>query len=132
MDAVERPVILIVDDEPTVTEMLQDVLETRGYLVLAATTSAQVLAMLAEDPRPIDLLLVDVIMPQMSGWELAALVRQRRPDCRVVFMSAYPADRLPAPGVPAGAPILLKPITIEVLLEAVRTALGVEGSPGAP
>jgi len=113
-----------VDDEPAITGMLQDILETREYRILAANSLARALALLTDDPRPIDLLLVDVIMPAMPGRDLADLVQARWPDCRVIFMSGYGRDQLPAPGVPAGAPILMKPIAIPELISAVDTALG--------
>ncbi len=116
--------VLLVDDEPRIIEMLQDVLESRGYEVLSTTNPLRVLALLGDHPGPIDLLLVDVIMPQMPGRELVTLVQQRWPDCRVIFMSGYSLENLPAPGVPAGSQIVMKPIAIGGLLDAVRTALG--------
>jgi DNA-binding NtrC family response regulator len=116
--------VLIVDDESGVTDMLQDILEAHSYRAISTNNPELVLALLSNDPRPIDLLLVDVIMPQMPGRELAELVQQRWPDCRAIFMSGYARERLPAPGVPPGSPILMKPIAIPALLDAIRTALG--------
>ena len=122
-----EPTVLIVDDEPRVTEILHAVLQTRGYRVLCANAPQDVVALLADDPRPIDLLLVDVVMPQMPGRDLAASVNERWPDCRVIFMTAYTTESLPAPGFPAGAQIILKPIVIPELIAAVRTVLGPKG-----
>ena len=119
----EAATVLVVDDKPGVTEMLHDILETRGYRILSANSPARALALLTDDPRPIDVLLVDVIMPALPGRDLAGLVQERWPDCRVIFMSGYGRDQLPAPGVPDGSPILLKPIAIAALLDTVRTAL---------
>jgi two-component system cell cycle sensor histidine kinase/response regulator CckA len=131
MNRVARPAelvtVLIVDDEPSVTEMLQDILEAHAYRAISTNNPALVLALLSNDPRPIDLLLVDVIMPQMPGRDLAELVQQRWPNCKVIFISGYALERLPEPGVPPGSPILMKPIAIPALLDAVRTALGAEG-----
>jgi len=130
MDPLEHspePTVLIVDDERDVTEIIHAVLQTRGYRVLCANAPQEVRALLAGDPRPIDLLLVDVIMPQMPGRDLAASVNERWPDCRVIFMTAYTTESLPEPGFPAGAQILLKPIVIPALIDAVRTGLGPEG-----
>jgi DNA-binding NarL/FixJ family response regulator len=82
---------------------------------------------LDEDTRRIDVLLVDVVMPQRPGPDIAAWVCQQWPACQVIFMSGYPLDRLAEYGVPAGARILSKPIAVAVLLDAVRAALGPEG-----
>jgi len=130
MDPLEhppQPTVLIVDDERDVTEIMDAVLQARGYRVLCANAPLEVRALLADDPRPINLLLVDVIMPQMPGRDLAASVNERWPDCRVIFMTAYTTESLPEPGFPAGAQILLKPVVIQELIDAVRTVLGPEG-----
>ena len=119
--------VLIIDDAPEVTEMLKDILEAHGYRALATNNPALVRTLLSDDPRPIDLLVVDVIMPQVPGREIAELVRERWPGCHVIFMSGYARERLPSPGVPAGAPLLMKPIAIGALIDAVRAALGPGG-----
>ena len=120
--------ILIVDDEPSIAEIMQDILESRGYRVLAATILEQALALLREDPQPIDLLLTDVVMPQMSGVELARLVQERWPACRVILMSAYSPQDLASQGLPAELVVLNKPIGIPALIDAVGIALGPEVS----
>ena len=102
-------------------------MQTRGYRILCAHAPQEVFALLADDPRPIDLLLVDMIMPQMSGSAVAASVNERWPDCRVIFMTAYTTESLPEPGFTAGALILLKPVVIPELIDAVRTMLGPKG-----
>lgn len=80
--------ILILDDEPSIAEIMQDIiLESRGYRVLAATTREKALALLRKDIQPIDLLLTDVVMPQMPGMKLARLVQEHWPACRVIHMS---------------------------------------------
>jgi YesN/AraC family two-component response regulator len=73
---------------------------------------------------PVDLLLTDVIMPRMSGGELASRVRAQRPDLRVLFMSGYTADRFARKGDPEDeVAFLQKPFNAEELLHAVRNAL---------
>jgi CheY-like chemotaxis protein len=128
MDRVERPVepmtVLIVDDEPSITEMLQDILEANAYRVLSASKPPQAFAVVRDDPGPIDLLLVDVIMPELPGRDFAASVQARWPKCQVIFMSGYALEHLPAPGVPPGSRLISKPIVMPVLIDAVRTALG--------
>jgi two-component system cell cycle sensor histidine kinase/response regulator CckA len=119
--------VLIVDDESAAIEIMEDILESRGYRVLATNNPERVLVLMDVDTRRIDVLLVDVVMPQRPGPDIAAWVCQRWPDCQVIFMSGYPLDRLAEYGVPAGARILTKPIAVAVLLDAVRAALGPEG-----
>ena len=116
--------VLIVDDDSGITEMLQDILEVHGYRVLAANKRTQAFALLHEEPKPIDLLLVDVIMPDFSGRDFAASVHERWPECQVIFMTGYPVERLPAPGVPLGARVVSKPIVMQALLDTVGTAIG--------
>jgi len=116
--------ILIVDDESSITEIIQDILESRGYRVLAATNPERALALLREEPQPIDLLLTDVVMPQMPGVELARLVQERWPACRVILMSGYFPQDLAARGLPADSVVLNKPIPIPALIDAVGIALG--------
>ena len=119
--------VLIVDDESATIEIMEDILESRGYRVLATNNPERVLVLMDEDTRRIDVLLVDVVMPQRPGPDVAALVRQRWPDCQVIFMTGYSLDHLPEYGVPAGARILTKPIAVAALIDAVRAALGPEG-----
>jgi CheY-like chemotaxis protein len=116
--------VLLVDDEPPIVELIQDILERRGYGVLATTDSERALAMLDEDPRPIHLLLTDVMMPRRSGFEVAERVQHRWPDVKVIFMSGHARETLPEGALPPNARVLVKPISLEALLSAVSTALG--------
>ena len=79
-------VILVVDDEPLILDLTASMLEEFGCEVLAADNGEDALARLAQDPR-VSLLITDVQMPGMSGYELAAQARKRWPDLRVVVMS---------------------------------------------
>jgi hypothetical protein len=117
--------VLVVDNESPIVEIIQDILESRGYRVLATSDSERALAMLDEDPGPVHLLLTDVLMPDhLSGPELAERVQHRWPDVRVIFMSGHDRETLPEGALPPNARVLLKPITLEALLSAVSTALG--------
>jgi two-component system cell cycle sensor histidine kinase/response regulator CckA len=90
--------VLVVDDEPPLVELIQDILESRGYRVLATSDSERALAMLDEDPSPIHLLLTDVVMPGRSGFEVAERVQHRWPEVQVIFMSGHslrPSPRTP-------------------------------------
>jgi CheY-like chemotaxis protein len=119
-----RPTVLVVDDEPPIVEIIHDILESRGYRVLATSDSERALALLDEDPNPIQLLITDVMMPSRSGFEVAERVQHRWPEVQVIFMSGHSRETLPEDTLPPNARVLVKPITLEALLSAVGTALG--------
>ena len=124
--------VLIVDDEPPIVEIIQDILEARGYRVLATSDSQRALAMVHEDPSPIHLLLTDVMMAGHSGFEVAERVQHRWPEVQVIFMSGHTRETLPEDTLPPNARVLVKPIALDALLSAVRTALGPRDVPSAP
>jgi len=86
--------ILIVEDQPATAQITRILLESWGYRVLEAHCGANALEVFDSANGDIDLLLTDVIMPGMTGPQLAAQLVQRRPDLRIVFMSGYPSDHL--------------------------------------
>ena len=116
--------VLVVDDEPPLVELIHEILESRGYRVLATSDAEHALALLDEDPGPIHLLLTDVMMRSHSGFEIAERAQHRWPGVQVIFMSGHSRDTLPENTLPANARVLGKPISLEGLLGAVRTALG--------
>jgi CheY-like chemotaxis protein len=126
--------ILLVEDETGVRELASDFLKSAGYTVLEATEGADAIGIIAEHKGKIQLLLTDMIMPRMSGSELAKSLRIARPDLRVIYMTGY--SEFPAKnGEPAGAEssILQKPFSCSVLLEKVQEALrGVPGQIPSP
>jgi len=113
--------VLLVEDEEPVRELVRRVLEDAGYRVLPASRPSQA-QRLATDSE-IDLLLTDVVMPEMSGYELATRVRLARPGARTLFMSGYAhkvlgdTDQLP------DGELLRKPFSPEELTAAVRAVL---------
>jgi len=116
--------ILLVEDEPAVREVTREALEMGGYRVLEAGGTEEG-ARIADDPSVvIDLLLTDVVMPGMSGPDLAGRVRASRPGMITIFMSGY-ADseilRAAAHGVLQNH--IQKPFTVESLLSRVAEAL---------
>jgi CheY-like chemotaxis protein len=119
---VESATILITDDEESVRTLVRRVLLAAGYRVLTAETPEAAIDICRTYAGAIDLLLTDVIMPQMSGPELAEAARQMRPELPVLFMSGYTGDAR-ARLVDASAPLLQKPFTAARLSEAVRDAL---------
>jgi signal transduction histidine kinase/CheY-like chemotaxis protein len=119
--------VLLAEDEPAVRELTRRTLASAGYLVVAASNGAEALSLLEAHPGRIDLLLTDLVMPGLSGKQLAERVRARRPGVRVVYISGY-VDRDLAEEGPDddGWTLLPKPFTREDLLRTVREALAVE------
>jgi PAS domain S-box-containing protein len=114
--------VLVVDDEPEMRTLVAEILRGAGYRVLVATDGDAALAMLAREPV-VDLLVTDVVMPVMSGTDLAARVAERSPSTRVLFVSGF----VPA-GAAAlrGAPLLTKPLRRNDLLDAARRLVPAE------
>jgi len=120
--------VLLVEDEPGVRHLVQRVLSGRGYDVLEAQDVMHAAKIATDHAGPIHLLLSDVVMPGLSGPELAQRIVARRPEVRVLYMSGF-ADRFSAElGSPnAGLSILHKPFTPESLARTVRDCLDVAG-----
>jgi len=112
--------ILLVEDERPVRELVQRVLENAGYRVLPASLPSEAEALLAREQR-VDLLLSDVVMPEMSGFQLAARVCDSRPNLRTLFMSGY--SHAAGTAGPVGGELLKKPFAPDELASAVRRAL---------
>jgi GAF domain-containing protein len=116
--------ILLVEDEDEVRELTREMLEAGGYTVIDAGSGAEALRVCRQHPDRVHLLLTDVVMPGMSGHELALQLATLRPDTKVVYMSGYTDDALGHHGVLEPGVILLeKPFTPDSLLAAVRSAL---------
>lgn len=113
--------ILLVDDEEAVRELAADLLEVSGYRVLQAVDGPSALRVAKAEREGIALLLTDVVMPGMSGWDLADLLVRSSPDLKVLYMSGY-AAWLPA-WVEQGREFVPKPFTSETLMEKVRVLL---------
>ncbi len=116
--------IFLVEDEPAILDMGVKMLENLGYKVLAASGPAQALALLEQNDQNVDLLLTDVIMPEMNGRELAEKIRESNPAIRVLFMSGYTADVIANRGIiDAGVNFIAKPFTMQKLNSAIRKVL---------
>lgn len=116
--------VLLVEDEPALLKMDQMMLERLGYRVLAAVSPERALTQTASHDGEIDLLLTDVIMPHMTGRELARRLHARNPGLKCLFMSGYTADVIAQHGVLDGAlHFIQKPFTMKDLAAKVRTAL---------
>ena len=116
--------ILLVEDDTDVRVVAAAVLEMHGYQVLAAADGEEALAICAADPRPVDLLVTDVVMPGISGSVLADRITALHPQTRVLFMSGYTNDATMHHGVQQGTKVFLqKPFALSVLANKVREIL---------
>lgn len=124
--------ILLVEDEPLVLELAHCALQESGYNVLACAGSDVALRTSADYPRPIDLLVTDVVMPRMNGRELAARIGALRPGIAVLFSSGYGEDIIARQGVlEAGLHFIEKPYRQNHLLLKVREILDARAAQSA-
>jgi two-component system cell cycle sensor histidine kinase/response regulator CckA len=118
--------LLVVEDEPAVREMTTAVLRRAGYTVIAVADGVEALARIATLKRPIDVLVSDVVMPNMSGLELSEAVLDRYPGTGLVLLSGYTAEILdPSRLTARGAIFVSKPIGTRELLDAIEQAMPV-------
>ncbi len=111
--------ILVVDDEPEVLRFVAGVLQRAEYEVAPAGGARQALAIIA-DTEPFDLVVTDVVMPEMCGPELAGEIRSLSPSSAIMFISGC----VPVGQLPRGVPYLGKPFSPRDLLSAVVRVLG--------
>jgi two-component system cell cycle sensor histidine kinase/response regulator CckA len=114
--------ILLVEDEQPIRELVRKVLARYGYDVLEASNVAHALEIAERHPAPIHLLLSDIVMPELSGPDLAQRVVRHRRDMRVLYMSGF-SHRLGLGTLSAGVGLLEKPFTPERLATRVRECL---------
>ena len=127
--------ILLVEDEDGVRRLLKHVLGKRGYTVLEAANGPEALSIFQNERRPIDLLLTDIVMPRMSGRELAERLVQLQPALKIIFMSGYTDEVLAgAGGMHPKAAFVQKPLRPDVLAGRVREVLdgSIDGARTAP
>jgi PAS domain S-box-containing protein len=125
--------ILVVEDEDAIRQLVERILAKNGFATLGASRGHQALTI--ADQRRCDLLLTDVVMPEMSGPRLAELMRERHPGVPVLFMSGYTDGLLATRGDVGGTELIQKPFTASDLLHKVDAALtraGTEAPVGSP
>jgi two-component system, cell cycle sensor histidine kinase and response regulator CckA len=116
--------VLLVEDYAPVRSLAAEILKNHGYSVTEVSDAAEALAISRRRSIPFDLLLTDVVMPGMSGRELAEEMCRQCPRMRVLYMSGYTNDPiLQARGLPGGAAVIQKPFTSQSLIQAVDAAL---------
>ncbi len=117
--------ILVVDDEPSVLALVRTMLWRAGYTVLEASGGQQAMLLAAEQAAPIQLLLTDVLMPDMNGYDLAEKFTSQYPQAKVLFMTGY-RDKvvLESTGRPLdNAPLIRKPFTAFNLIAKIEELL---------
>lgn len=113
--------ILLAEDEPLLRELGETILTQAGYGVLTLTGVDAARKLMAEYAGTVDLLLTDVVMPEVSGTELAQMVKERWPAVRVLYMSGYADDELQDLERDAG--FIQKPFTPAELMDKIREIL---------
>ncbi len=117
--------LLVVDDNPAVCWLVADIFRESEFHVFEARNGAEALLLLGTPGKKIDLILADVIMPTLSGPELARVVLSHHPKTKIVFMSGQPEAVIVDAGIPQSRmSFLKKPFTAAVLEQAIRTELG--------
>ncbi|HKL01957.1 MAG TPA: response regulator [Desulfotignum sp.] len=116
--------ILLVEDEPSILRMTRMMLERKGYVVLTATTPAEALEKAKSHSDSIDLLMTDVIMPEMNGRDLAEKITALYPGINLLFMSGYTADVIANQGMlDANVAFIQKPFSMADMTEKLRNIL---------
>jgi CheY-like chemotaxis protein len=130
--------ILVIEDESSVAALSFQVLTRRGYRVLLADSGASAVGLLRSHAGPIALLLVDVILPDIRGPQVAEAAAELHPESAVLFASGYSAEAITLRGeLPAAVDLIEKPFAPEELLSRVRSAIDrgptvAAATPGGP
>jgi two-component system, cell cycle sensor histidine kinase and response regulator CckA len=127
VSAPEPETILIVEDDPSIRDLLQRVLAREGYHVLSAESSIDALSIANHYDARIDMMLSDVVMPGLSGPDLGQRVVALRPRIKLLFVSGFPSHVAVGPGAMSPrAAFLHKPFSIHLLAATVRRCLDKE------
>jgi PAS domain S-box-containing protein len=121
--------VLLVEDDQAIREMCKKMLEDLGYRALAAGTPSEAVRLLSEHTGGIDLLITDMVMPEMNGLDLACRLRAESPELQAMFMSGYPANIIARQGAfDEGVVFLQKPFTQKDFAIKVRAGLAGKGA----
>jgi signal transduction histidine kinase/ActR/RegA family two-component response regulator len=119
------PGVLVVDDEPFVRELVGSMLHHAGFKVFAAANGREALESWPGWADEVDLLLTDVVMPKLNGWELAQQIVAMKPDVKVIVMTGYDAQLVPPDELTdQGYHLLAKPFSLGALLSVFQEILG--------
>ena len=121
--------ILLVEDETAVRELSRQILQRQGYRVLSAASGPEAIQLMMETTETVSMLVTDVMMPEMNGWQLAEHLLEHRPEMKVLFVSGYSRDRsMPNRLDPNRMAWLQKPFSPARLADRVHAML--KSSPG--
>jgi CheY-like chemotaxis protein len=119
----KRETILVVEDGEAVRRLVCEMLVTSGYEVMEARDAREALRIWEREPEGINLVLTDVLMPHMTGGELALAISEMRPATRILFMSGYAGEDILHEFDRVDELFLQKPFTSSMLEEKIRTIL---------
>lgn len=121
---VGKSVILLVEDEETLLKMTTEMLQMYGYIVHAAKNTAQAIELASKWSDKLDLLITDVIMPEMNGMELSIKIKQNCPNIGIIYMSGYTANVIEKHGIlNKNLNFLQKPFNIDTLISLVQKVI---------
>jgi len=124
LDPIGNETILLVEDEPAILRMTRMMLERKGYSVVPAATPGEAIDLAKSHAGKIDLLMTDVVMPEMNGRDLAGKLTALYPDIKLLFMSGYTANVIAHQGVlDKGVAFIQKPFSMKDLAEKLRGVL---------
>ncbi|HVV64741.1 MAG TPA: response regulator [Rhizomicrobium sp.] len=126
--AIERPVVLVVEDEPLVRMLAVEVLKDAGYQVLEASDGIE--ALQALDRARVDLLITDIQMPRLNGYQLVEAAMAKWPDLKSILVTGYAREDVPAAVADAAPHTLQKPFDIDSLPGLVARILSWPAAPG--
>ena len=129
MNADAPGTVLVAEDHEGVRELVSMFLGRRGWTILEAADGHEAMHLIDRDYQAIDLLVLDIVMPRVSGIEVAVRALARRPGIPVVLMSATPRGDLPPGAIGRDVIFLQKPFTIQQLTAAIDVALSRAGVP---
>src|SRR6185503_11392449 len=116
--------ILLVEDDVEVRQVATRILRRNGYQVLEAENGAEALKLCESQEEPVDLIVTDIVMPEMGGSELAKKIREKQPDARILFTSGYTEDTaLRQRFLQPGEAFIEKPFTPALLAQKARDLL---------
>ena len=120
----KTPTLLVVEDDDETLNVLSRTLAAAGYDVMWARTGPETLALLTRHDGPVSLMILDVVLPGMSGPELASQVNLEHPETKVIYVSAYDRETIRSHGVdPDTVPFLPKTDVADHLIEKVKELL---------
>ena len=119
-----KETILLAEDEESVRKLIKEVLEADGYRVVEAADGEEAVNKFMENKDRIDILLLDIVMPKMSGREVYERIKKIKPDIKLLMASGYPADFISQKGIlEEGLNFIAKPMSPPKLLKKMREVL---------